>query len=147
TQTNAAAAALQALVTNKTPVQKTALQGVAVSVTWDQVIDKIYYGNDPSNPNSVTNQGLGNPANGRTPDIFVVLKPSFIFVGNQNKYQFKRAEHGGFSADDTKVALIMSGGLIPTVYRGSVQTRAVDTTQIAVSALEALGLDPSQLQG
>src|SRR5947209_4259858 len=77
---------LKAPVTNHTAVPNAALQGVAVTnLTWDQVIDKIYYGNDPSNPNSLTNAGLGNPSNGRTPDVIVTLKPGFIFVGNQNK--------------------------------------------------------------
>ena len=44
------------------------------------------------------------------------------------------------------IALIVSGGALPKGLDGTKQTEHVDTTQIAVSALEALGLDPSKLK-
>src|SRR5262249_20259064 len=70
-----------------------------------------------------------------------------IFVGNPTKFHFKRAEHGGFSSDDTHDALIVSSvGLDPSV-QGTVIKDRVETTQIAVTALKALGLDPEKLQG
>ena len=77
----------------------------------------------------------------------MTLKPGYIFVGNPLHYQFKRAEHGGFSADDTHVALIVSSGGLSSHVQGTVVNDAVQTTQIAVTALRALGLNPNQLQG
>jgi phospholipase C len=117
-------------------------QGVKSTVPASQVIDKIISGED------LRDFQLGNPRkDSTTPDIVVTLKPGFIFVGNPLKYQFKRAEHGGFVADDTHVALIVGSGGLTQKVQGSVVDDHVQTTQIAVSALEALGLDPKKLQG
>src|SRR5262249_50380572 len=104
------------------------------SVPARQVFDRVLWGA------SLRAAGLAGPAS-RPPDILVTLKPGYINVGGNPaaKYTFKRAEHGGFVADDTHVPLIMSGGLIPVNDRGAVETAPVTTTQIAVSALEALG--------
>jgi acid phosphatase len=117
-------------------------QGTPRTVPAKQVIDKVLSGGDLHAYN------LGDPAHdSTTPDIIVTLKPGYIFVGNPTHYQFKRAEHGGFSPDDIHDALIVSsGGLAPEV-QGSVVNDKVETTQIAVTALNALGLDPAQLQG
>jgi hypothetical protein len=41
------------------------------------------------------------------------------------------------------VALIVSGGALPQGVRGTTVTQHVDTKQIAVSTLGALGLDPA----
>jgi hypothetical protein len=68
-------------------------------------------------------------------------------VGNPLHYQHKREEHGGFSPDDTHVALIVSGGALPGNVLGTMVTADVQTKQIAVSALNALGLDAALLQG
>ena len=107
----------------------------------NQVIDRILSGQ------ALQDYQLGDPSqNSRTPDIIVVLKPGFIWVGNPTN-RFKRAEHGGFSADDTHVALIVSSGGINPNVQGSVQDGAVVTTQIAVTVLKALGLNPDNLQG
>jgi hypothetical protein len=116
-------------------------QGVAQTLPASQILDQILSGKD------LVKAGLGNPAtNSTTPDIIVTLKPGFIRVGNVlNKH--KRGEHGGFVEDDTHVALIVSGGGLAKNLRGTTQTKHVDTTQIAVSALEALGLDPRKLTG
>jgi hypothetical protein len=116
-------------------------QGVEQTLPASQVIDQILSGP------GLVKAGLGNPAtDATTPDIVVTLKPGYIWVGNVNN-QHKRAEHGGFSEDDTHVALVVSGGAVPTNDRGTKVTEHVDTKQIAVSALEALGLDPNKLQG
>ncbi|MBV8232094.1 MAG: alkaline phosphatase family protein, partial [Planctomycetaceae bacterium] len=109
-----------------------------------QVIDKILSG-----PNLVS-AGLGNPAqSSTTPDIIVTLKPGFIWVsGNPaTKFTYKRAEHGGFSEDDTHIPLIVSGGALPSALQGTTQDAPVQTTQIAVTALNMLGLSADRLQG
>ena len=73
-----------------------------------------------------------------TPDIIVVPELGTIYTGSLNK----NAEHGGFSNDDTNVALIVSHpGLRQRQIKG-----AVLTTQIAPTVLKALGLDPNELQ-
>jgi hypothetical protein len=116
-------------------------QGVPLTLPASQVIDQILFGQQ------LVQAGLGNPAtDSTTPDVIVTLKPGYIWVGNVNS-QHKRAEHGGFTDDDTHVALIVSGGALPAAFRDTTVTQHVNTTQIAVSVLEALGLDPSKLQG
>lgn len=59
----------------------------------------------------------------------------------------KRAEHGGFSDDDTHVALIAASEILDSELKGTIQTQTVKTTQVAVTALDALGLNPESLQG
>jgi phospholipase C len=88
--------------------------------------------------------GLGDPTkNDRTPDFIITLKPGFIYTGSKGKI----AEHGGFSPDDTHVALITaSGGLAPGL-QGLSLNNLVSTKQVAVTALQALGLNPSSLPG
>jgi predicted AlkP superfamily pyrophosphatase or phosphodiesterase len=72
-----------------------------------------------------------------TPDIIVIPEPGTIYTTSKKK----NAEHGGFSNDDTNVALIVSQpGLQEKVIKG-----AVLTTQIAPTILSVLGLDPNQL--
>jgi len=73
-----------------------------------------------------------------TPDIIVVPEPGTIYTTSTKK----NAEHGGFSNDDTNVALIVSQpGMKEKVIKG-----AVLTTQIAPTVLKALGLDLNELQ-
>jgi arylsulfatase A-like enzyme len=116
-------------------------QGQLVVIPANQIINKILSGQ------ALIDAGLGNPAtDSTTPDIVVTLKPGFIWVGNPLHFTNKRAEHGGFSQDDTHIALIVSGGLDPK-FQGTVVKKHVQTTQIAVTILESLGLDPTQLTG
>jgi hypothetical protein len=116
-------------------------QGVAQTLPASQIIDQILSGQD------LVKAGLGNPAtDSTTPDIIVTLKPGYIWVGNVNS-QHKRAEHGGFTEDSTHVALVVSGGALPKDVRGTTVDTPVKTQQIAVSVLEALGLNPSNLTG
>ena len=111
-------------------------QGVAQTLPASQIIDKILWGP------SLVAAGLGNPAtDSTTPDIIVTLKPGYIWVGSVTN-QHKRAEHGGFSEDDTHVALVVSGGALPSAVQGTTVGTTVQTQQIAVSVLQALGLDP-----
>ncbi|MDF5721584.1 MAG: alkaline phosphatase family protein [Rhizonema sp. PD37] len=91
--------------------------------------------------------GFGNPARDtRSPDVIVKLKPGFVLVGNVTS-KVKRAEHGGLNEDDTHVGLIVGSDAIPANLKGSVQDDKVNTTQIAVTTLNALGLNPAYLQG
>ena len=139
-QTGTAVAALQTF--KNTGSIDVYFQGVKQTLPASQVIDKILSGQ------GLVQAGLGNPAkDASTPDVIVTLKPGYIWVGNPMKFAFKRAEHGGFSPDDTHVALIVGGGGMSSWIKGSTITAPVKTTQVAVSALEALGLNPHKLQG
>jgi hypothetical protein len=139
-QTSAAVHALQSF--QSTGTINVYLKGVASTIPASQVIKSIL-----SAPDLVAD-GLGNPsANSRTPDIIVTLNPGYILVGNPLKFTYKRAEHGGFSPTDTNIALIVSGGKVSSAVDGMVVNDHVKTTQIAVTALQALGLKPSALQG
>lgn len=87
--------------------------------------------------------GFGNPlSDDRTPDLIIKLNPGYVISDST-----KRAEHGGFSDDDTHVALIAASGTLASRFKGTIQTQTVKTTQVAVTALDALGLDPESLQG
>jgi arylsulfatase A-like enzyme len=139
-QTGTAVAALQAF--KNTGTIDVYFQGIKQTLPASQIIDKILSGP------GLVQAGLGNPAtNATTPDVIVTLKPGYIWVGNPLHFSFKRAEHGGFSPDDTHVALIVGGGALAPWIKGSTIDAPVKTTQIAVSALEALGLNPHKLQG
>ncbi|MDB5353932.1 MAG: hypothetical protein JWN24_385 [Phycisphaerales bacterium] len=119
-------------------------KGVKSTIPASQVIDKILSGKD------LVAAGLGNSklgSNTRTPDLIVTLKPGFILVGNPANFSFKNAEHGGFLPDDTNIALIAAGGKVAPSKFGTVNTDTVHTQQIAVSALDALGLNSRKLRG
>jgi Type I phosphodiesterase / nucleotide pyrophosphatase len=73
----------------------------------------------------------------RTPNIIVTPNIGVTYSGSTKKL----AEHGGFSHDDTNVMLLVSNPALP---RETV-TSPVETMQIAPTVLEALGLDPGQL--
>src|ERR1700680_178082 len=73
----------------------------------------------------------------RTPDIIVQPVYGTIYTSSTAK----NAEHGGFSFGDTNVALIVSN---PDIERKTVKS-PVATSQVAASILQALGIDPSQL--
>ncbi len=103
-------------------------------------IDTVFSGD------SLQAAGFGTPGNDRTPDLIVKLDPGVVLVGNPSKPS-KQAEHGGLSPDDLNVGLILGGGLVPGSAQGEVNNQAVSTKQIAVTALDTLGLDPAQLQG
>jgi YVTN family beta-propeller protein len=117
-------------------------QGTSTPVPAGDVIDKILAGP------ALVAAGLGDPSkDATTPDIIVTLKPGFIWVGNPSHFTFKRAEHGGFSDTDTHVALIVGGGALSPDVRGDTVDTPVQTKQIAVTALNSLGLDSAELQG
>jgi hypothetical protein len=74
----------------------------------------------------------------RTPDIIVQPVYGTIYTkGSSNKV----AEHGGFSFGDTNVGLIVSN---PSLDARVVKTPVV-TSQVAVTILKSLGIDPREL--
>jgi len=73
----------------------------------------------------------------RTPDIIVTPNVGVTYSGSHAK----QAEHGGFAHDDTNVMLLLSN---PSFAATTVHA-AVGTAQVAPTILQALGLDPSQL--
>lgn len=122
-QTGAAVAALKASMTNGNPARiQYILSGKSLTAQFD-------------NP-------LADP---RTPDIIIQPIPGTIYSSSKAKV----AEHGGFSNDDTHVALIATDGasLAHGKSTGSTVTTAVQTTQVAPTVLQLLGLDPSALDG
>jgi len=83
---------------------------------------------------------FGDPASdSRVPDLMVIPTQGVIYT---KPTATKIAEHGGFSEDDTHVALLISA---PGLQAGTVST-PVSTTQVAPTLLSALGLDPKALQ-
>jgi predicted AlkP superfamily pyrophosphatase or phosphodiesterase len=113
---------------SKTAAAAKALQAHATEAGISQVL----WGKPPA-------ARFGDPRHdSRTPDIIVITKPGVIYT----KPGKKVAEHGGFCADDTHVALVAAG---PGFRRADV-TRQVQTTQIAPTIPALLGLNPNALQ-
>lgn len=75
----------------------------------------------------------------RVPDIVVQPRTGVIFT---KPTASKIAEHGGFSPEDTHVPILVAF----SGFAGGAIDAAVNTTQIAPTILEALGLDPARLQ-
>ena len=75
----------------------------------------------------------------RTPDIIVTPDVGVIFSLSKKKI----AEHGGFAEDDVHVAPVVAN---PSIEGDLIDT-GVQTTQIAPTILQALGLDPQELNG
>ena len=73
----------------------------------------------------------------RTPDIIVTPNVGVTYSGSQHKQE----EHGGFAHDDTNVVLLLSN---PSFHSTTVYA-AVGTAQVAPTILQALGLDPREL--
>ena len=73
----------------------------------------------------------------RTPDIVVIPNVGVVYTGNLKK----QSEHGGFAADDTNVMLLVSN---PGLIARHVDS-FVETTQVAPTILQLLGLDPDAL--
>ena len=75
----------------------------------------------------------------RTPDIIVTPNLSVTYIGPGGNVE----DHGGFSHDDTNVMLLVANPAFTpqTVFDGRT------TAQVAPTILEALGLDPTLLDG
>jgi hypothetical protein len=83
---------------------------------------------------------FGTTANDpRYPDILGIAQTGVVFTGGTAKI----AEHGGASADDRNVPLVISG---TGNHDGASVATTVETTQIAPTILTLLGLNPHKLQ-
>ena len=80
---------------------------------------------------------FGDPGNGRTPDIIIQPIPGTIYSGSAKKI----AEHGGFAADDTHVALVAWNPRL----RAARVSATVTNAQVAPTILKVLGLNPRRL--
>jgi len=98
-------------------------------------IGQIFYG--ASLETMFNRPGLPPAGDPRTPDIVVQPNVGVIYTESTKK----QAEHGGFAQDDTNVMLVVSN---PHLEAHRVTT-AVETTQVAPTILQALGLDPAAL--
>ena len=97
-------------------------------------IGQIFYG--PS-LQTMFNAGGVPPNDSRTPDIIVQPNVGVVYSGSSSK----QAEHGGFAHDDTNVIMLVSN---PS-FAPKTLTSFVETTQVAPTILQALGLDPASL--
>jgi len=79
-----------------------------------------------------------NAGDSRAPDILITPNIGVTYSNSKKKL----AEHGGFSHDDTNVMMLVSN---PDLKRLTVTTR-VQTAQVAPTVLDALGLNPLDLQ-
>ena len=73
----------------------------------------------------------------RTPDIVVIPNVGVVYTGNLKK----QSEHGGFAHDDTNVMLLVSN---PGIEARTINS-FVETSQVAPTILQILGLDPTAL--
>lgn len=87
--------------------------------------------------NSLKNKWNDPTVDPRTPDIILKVNTGVIFTGGH-----KIAEHGGLNEDDVHVALLVSKSGLPAT---SVHT-AVSNQQVAPTIVQALGIDPDELQ-
>jgi hypothetical protein len=81
--------------------------------------------------------GFGDFSDPRIPDFAVKVDLGAIYTGGT-----KIAEHGGFSDDDSHVALLVS---YPQLKSATI-TDEVQTAQVAPTLLEALGINGRELQ-
>jgi hypothetical protein len=73
----------------------------------------------------------------RTPDIIVTPNVGVTYSGSTHKQE----EHGGFAHDDTNVILLLSN----MRFGAKTVATAVGTAQVAPTILQALGIDPREL--
>ena len=99
-------------------------------------IGQIFYG--PSLETMFNAPGLPPKGDPRTPDIIVQPDVGVVYTGSSKK----QAEHGGFAQDNTNVMMLVSN---PS-FQSRTVTSFVETTQVAPTILEALGLDPRSLE-
>ena len=94
-------------------------------------LGQIYYG-----PSLILN--YNDPTvDPRTPDIIVTPNVGVTYSGSHAKQE----EHGGFAHDDTNVVLLLSN---PNFQAATVKA-SVGTAQVGPTILEALHIDPSNL--
>jgi hypothetical protein len=95
---------------------------------------KVYAGADAA-------QFMGVPfTDARVPDLIGIAQVGVVYTGKKAKI----AEHGGDNPQDRAVALVVSGS--PVENSGQVVDAGVETTQIAPTILQLLGLNPAALK-
>jgi Type I phosphodiesterase / nucleotide pyrophosphatase len=87
--------------------------------------------------NAMKNKWNDPGSDPRTPDIILKVNTGVIFTGGS-----KLSEHGGINEDDIHTALLVS---LPGVAPLTVKT-ATNNQQVAATVVQALGIDPTQLQ-
>lgn len=75
----------------------------------------------------------------RVPDVIGVAQYGVVYTGKKGKI----AEHGGDHTEDRNVPILIA---YPGAAGGTAVSKPVETTQIAPTILELLGLDPNELQ-
>lgn len=75
----------------------------------------------------------------RVPDLIGVAQVGTVYTGGKGKI----SEHGGANPQDQNVPILVSGG---PVQPGGLNASPVETTQVAPTILQLLGLDPNALQ-
>jgi hypothetical protein len=74
----------------------------------------------------------------RVPDVIGISQYGVVYTAHKHKI----AEHGGDHTEDRNVPILV---VLPGSSGGSAVTRPVETTQIAPTILELLGLNPNEL--
>jgi hypothetical protein len=98
-------------------------------------IDEIFVGQTLTTMFNVP--GIPPAGDSRSPDLIVQPNIGHTYSGSTKK----QAEHGGFAFDDTNVMMLVSS---PSLAHKTVHA-FVETTQVAPTVLQALGLDPQSL--
>jgi hypothetical protein len=97
-------------------------------------LDHVYAGADAANFIGVP------PGDPRVPDLIGIVRYGVVYTGGKGKI----AEHGGDNPQDRWVPIVVSGAGLPRT--GTVVHSAVETTQVAPTILDYLGLDPNDLK-
>jgi predicted AlkP superfamily pyrophosphatase or phosphodiesterase len=74
----------------------------------------------------------------RVPDVIGISQYGVVYTSHMSKI----AEHGGDHTEDRNVPILV---VLPGSSLGTAVTKPVETTQIAPTILELLGLDPNEL--
>jgi hypothetical protein len=96
-------------------------------------LTKVYAGADAAGYFDV------QPGDPRVPDVLGVTQVGVVYTGGKGKI----AEHGGANPQDRNVPLVVAGN---PIGHHDTTTRQVETTQIAPTILNLLGLNPNYLQ-
>ncbi len=96
-------------------------------------LDTVYAGQDAADYYQVQR------GDARVPDVVGIAQHGVVYTGGHSKI----AEHGGADPQDRNVPLVVSG--TPVRHR-STSSESVETTEIAPTILDLLGLNPNYLQ-
>jgi hypothetical protein len=121
---------------NSTAAAVAALEAASSAANNNSIgLGQIFYG--PSLETMFNAPGLPPNGDPRSPDIIVQPNVGVIYTSSGKKQE----EHGGFAHDDTNVMLLVSN----PAFAPETVTSFVETTQVAPTILQALGLEPAKL--